>query len=274
MPSGALERREEGEPVDQSVTLRPGLAGGGVASGPVSLVGVTNLRVPIPGAEFGLRVWEDPRRIGGLDLRYWLIRQIHTRPRDVHTVAGLVEQLHTAGFTVRGRESKTVSDALATETTKGRIIRTGWGRYRAGLSIPKTTWWRICNRTGVVQRALDNQLRRIAERYFHHWKYHAPIPANRIARLWETVGGPHPHIKIRLAPRTLPDPAHSSGRRKVAAVRNSTQKEPSPSSTNPRPNTLHPRTLVGETQPARTARATSPHFPSAEGFWRSSSSRR
>ena len=149
-PSGAQQRRGGWEPVDQLLTIRPGPAGVGVASMPVNLVGVTNLRVPIPAAVFGVRVWDDPRRIGGVDLRYWLLRRIHTRSREVHTVAGLVEQLRAAGFTVRGRVSKTVSDALATETSKGRIVRTGWGRYRAGLPIPKTTWWRVCNRTGVL----------------------------------------------------------------------------------------------------------------------------
>ncbi len=188
--SGAQQRPGDWEQVDQLMTLRPGPAGAGGASAPMSLAGVTNLRVSIPAAAFGLRVWEDPRRIGGVDLRYWLLRRLHTRSHEIHTVAGLVEQLHAAGFTVRGRVSKTVSDALATETSKGRIVRTGWGRYRAGLPIPKTTWWRVCNRTGVLQRRLEKQLHQIAERYFHHWRSHAPIPADRVAKLWKTLAAP------------------------------------------------------------------------------------
>ncbi len=249
--SGAQQRPGDWEQVDQLMTLRPGPAGAGGASAPMSLAGVTNLRVSIPAAAFGLRVWEDPRRIGGVDLRYWLLRRLHTRSHEIHTVAGLVEQLHAAGFTVRGRVSKTVSDALATETSKGRIVRTGWGRYRAGLPIPKTTWWRVCNRTGVLQRRLEKQLHQIAERYFHHWRSHAPIPADRVAKLWKNVGGPYPHIRIRLAPRTLSASVPSSGRTKVAAGRNSTQEKPSSSTHTPRQDTVHSRWTRKRPPPAR-----------------------
>lgn len=82
------------------------------------------------------------------DLRYMLTRllQLH----GPATVAELVAMLHSDGFTVGGRPSKTVSDTLRWEVGCGRVWRIGRGRYRAGES-PRSTDYRIIKRVGQLR---------------------------------------------------------------------------------------------------------------------------
>ena len=65
----------------------------------------------------------------GLDLRHALIHLLTTDPVG-GSISALLEALAGAGFTVHGAApKKVVSDALRWEIKKGRVRRTGWGRY-------------------------------------------------------------------------------------------------------------------------------------------------
>ena len=84
-----------------------------------------------------------PRLLRGTDLRYTLTRllQLH----GPATIAELIAMLNAEGFTVAGRPSKTVSDALRWEVGRGRVWRIGRSRYRAG-DVPRGTQHRIIKR--------------------------------------------------------------------------------------------------------------------------------
>ena len=64
-------------------------------------------------------------------------------------VAQLCAGMAQRGFTVRGRPSKVVSDALRVEVGKGRAVRLGRGRYALG-TLPRTTRWRCHERLREV----------------------------------------------------------------------------------------------------------------------------
>lgn len=85
------------------------------------------------------------RRIEGVELRYVLTDLIHGPERAEWTVAQLVDELDRSGFTLYGRASKAVSDALRWEVGRGRVVRVGRSRYRPG-TIPGTTRRRIRSR--------------------------------------------------------------------------------------------------------------------------------
>ena len=57
----------------------------------------------------------------------------------------LVDRLEGAGYRIKGRASKAVSDALRWEAAHGRVVRLGRGRYDTGR-IPRSTiaWLRAC----------------------------------------------------------------------------------------------------------------------------------
>lgn len=77
------------------------------------------------------------------DLRYLLVTHIYDH--GVVSVEELVESLAHQGFSIRGRPSKTVSDALRTDVKIGRVIRRGRGRYGPG-EMPRATEYRIDQR--------------------------------------------------------------------------------------------------------------------------------
>lgn len=79
----------------------------------------------------------------GRDLRYVLTHYIS---RGYRTVAELVNQLAEDGFTVWGRASKVVSDALRWEVRNGRVRRIRRGHYGIA-TIPRTTFYRIRTRS-------------------------------------------------------------------------------------------------------------------------------
>jgi hypothetical protein len=85
---------------------------------------------------------EDPRTLWGLELRYLLCDLIASRGGAVCTVAELVSALERGGFELGGRPSKEISDALRWEVGRGRVVRVGRGRYRAG-TVPGATRRRI-----------------------------------------------------------------------------------------------------------------------------------
>jgi hypothetical protein len=81
--------------------------------------------------------------LSGRDLRYVLTTYI---TQGFSTVAQLVKKLAEDGYTVWGRASKVVSDALRWEIRNGRIRRLRRGVYTID-TIPKSTRHRIINRT-------------------------------------------------------------------------------------------------------------------------------
>jgi hypothetical protein len=86
------------------------------------------------------------RALRALELRHLLTWYIHQH--GTLTVRQMDALLHADGFTTLARASKVISDALRWEVGRGRVVRTGWGRYTAG-QIPRATAYRIRRR---VQR--------------------------------------------------------------------------------------------------------------------------
>ena len=82
----------------------------------------------------------------GRALRYVLTDYID---RGYRTVAQLVNKLAQDGYTVWGRASKVVSDALRWEIRNGRVKRIRRGLY-AIATIPRTTHHRIRTRTRAL----------------------------------------------------------------------------------------------------------------------------
>lgn len=84
--------------------------------------------------------------IGGIVLRYLL--SLCLFERGPATIGELVDLVGAAGFQVRGRASKTVSDALRWEQRRGRAVRLGRGRYGPGR-VPRQTRDRMQRRVAA-----------------------------------------------------------------------------------------------------------------------------
>ncbi|CAJ1497000.1 hypothetical protein [[Mycobacterium] burgundiense] len=84
----------------------------------------------------------------GIELRYVLTVMLANGGEM--TVHELVHEIDRQGFTVAGRPSKTVSDALRWEIGHGRVSRYGHGRYGLGI-IPKSTEYRIWRRVADLR---------------------------------------------------------------------------------------------------------------------------
>jgi hypothetical protein len=82
-------------------------------------------------------------RLNGIELRYVLT--MHLAQHGPATIAELIPALNHHGFTVRGRPSKTISDALRWEMEHGRVHRLARGRY-GPAHIPRSTEHRIHQR--------------------------------------------------------------------------------------------------------------------------------
>lgn len=89
-----------------------------------------------------------PLPLRGTDLRYVLTRILQVS--GPLTLAELVAELHRWGFTVAGRPSKTVSDALRWERRRDRVRRRGRGRYQQG-AMPRSTAHRIIWRVHALR---------------------------------------------------------------------------------------------------------------------------
>jgi hypothetical protein len=89
-----------------------------------------------------------PKTLRGTNLRYTLTRLLQLCGPS--TVDELIVALRQWGFTVDGRPSKTVSDALRWERRLGRVRRIGRGRYRAG-EMPRGTEHRIIQRVRFLR---------------------------------------------------------------------------------------------------------------------------
>jgi hypothetical protein len=96
------------------------------------------------------------RVLRGTELRYVLT--FHLANQGPATVAELIEGLRHHGFSVRGRPSKAVSDALRWEMEHGRVHRLGRGRYGPGY-IPRSTDHRIHQRVLALRASI------VAERW-------------------------------------------------------------------------------------------------------------
>jgi hypothetical protein len=87
----------------------------------------------------------------GTDLRYVLT--FHLANQGPATVAELIDGLRHHGFCVKGRPSKTISDALRWEIEHGRVHRLARGRYGPAY-IPRSTDYRIHRRVLALRSAV------------------------------------------------------------------------------------------------------------------------
>ena len=74
--------------------------------------------------------------LSGRSLRYALVLELLSH--GTLSTRDLVAYLEARGYTVPGRASKTVSDALRWEVRRGRVVRDGRNCYRAG-HVAKST---------------------------------------------------------------------------------------------------------------------------------------
>ena len=89
----------------------------------------------------------------GIELRYVLT--LHLAVHGPATVTEMINMLGWHGFCVRGRASKTVSDALRWEIGRGRVRRLGRGRYGPGYT-PRATEYRIHQRVLALRAAAQS----------------------------------------------------------------------------------------------------------------------
>ena len=93
--------------------------------------------------------------VRGTELRYLLTDRLFVTGSA--TIAELVNTLSGQGFQISGRASKTVSDALRWEVSRGRVYRLRRGRYGPGW-MPRSTEHRIRTRA----RALRAEVARLS----------------------------------------------------------------------------------------------------------------
>lgn len=91
----------------------------------------------------------------GTELRYVLVRLLQLI--GPATVPELAEGVQRWGFTVNGRPSKTISDALRWERRRDRVRRIDRGRYRAG-GMPRSTEHRIIRRVVALREEAAKEL--------------------------------------------------------------------------------------------------------------------
>lgn len=87
-------------------------------------------------------------KLRGTELRYVLTMYLFQN--GPQSVGDLVEALDHQGFTVAGRASKAVSDALRWEIGHGRVLRLKHGRYRPAW-MPRSTEYRIHQRVMALR---------------------------------------------------------------------------------------------------------------------------
>lgn len=105
-----------------------------------------------------------------LELRRYLVARIIERG-GATAISTLVEDLADGGFSVAGRESKTISDALRAEVARGRVVRVERGVY-AEADIPRSTRYRILRvarrlRTASLNERLSHTRGTRLEDLFH-----------------------------------------------------------------------------------------------------------
>jgi len=73
------------------------------------------------------------------------------------TLPQIIAGVEALGFSIPGRASKGVSDALRWEVRKGRAVRLGRSLYRTD-SMPRSTEWWIRDRVTAHQRFVAHML--------------------------------------------------------------------------------------------------------------------
>ena len=97
-----------------------------------------------------------PRLLRGIELRYVLTRILQIS--GPCTVRHLIDVLQGWNFTVAGRPSKAVSDALRWEMGRERVWRIGRGRYKYD-EAPRGTEYRIVARVFALREEADPSCR-------------------------------------------------------------------------------------------------------------------
>lgn len=85
----------------------------------------------------------------GIELRYVLT--IYLFDNGASTILEMIDGLAAYGFRIRGRPSKSISDALRWERRYGRVRRLGHGTYGPG-SMPRGTEYRIHDRVLALRK--------------------------------------------------------------------------------------------------------------------------
>jgi len=93
---------------------------------------------------------ETPHQLKGIDLRYALT--MYLLQHGPTTVNELIEALEWQGFSISGRASKEISDALRWERRRGRVRRLARGLYGLGF-VPRATEYRIYHRVMDLRAA-------------------------------------------------------------------------------------------------------------------------
>jgi len=86
----------------------------------------------------------------GIELRYALTMHLMHHGRT--SINEMIEALRAQNFSVRGRASKAVSDALRWEIERGRVYRLGRGQYGPAY-VPRSTEYRIHQRVLALRAA-------------------------------------------------------------------------------------------------------------------------
>ena len=86
----------------------------------------------------------------GIELRYALT--MHLMHHGHASINEMIEELRAQNFSVPGRASKAVSDALRWEIERGRVYRLGRGLYGPG-EVPRSTEYRIRQRVLELRAA-------------------------------------------------------------------------------------------------------------------------
>lgn len=92
-----------------------------------------------------------PEVLVGVELRY-VLTDLMLRSPHVWRVGELVDALRRGGFQIGEPASRVVSGALRAEIEHDRVVRVGWGRYRATNHVPGSTRRRIRSRAAARWR--------------------------------------------------------------------------------------------------------------------------
>lgn len=79
-------------------------------------------------------------RVAGTQLRHAICVCL-LRAQTPLTVPEVVAGVEALGWSVPGRPSKTISDALRWEVAKGRVVRLDRSLYEIGIMPRSTEWW-------------------------------------------------------------------------------------------------------------------------------------
>jgi hypothetical protein len=89
------------------------------------------------------------RPLWGRDLRHAALAIVSRSGQA--SVKEVLAALRARGFSVWGRQAnKVLADAMGHEVKRGRLRRTGWGRYAVGR-LAKTTRWRVRRRWDLAR---------------------------------------------------------------------------------------------------------------------------